>query len=680
MRLCAPLGLCLSLTVMTEEALGQVRPQTPPAAGAEDGHRRIYSPEFYSAFSPRTALDMLERTPGFSVDTGSSVRGFAGAGGNVLVNGARLAAKADGVEDALRRIPAGQIERIEIIRSGPELLEAPGKSIVANIVMAADARASGSWSVLIERAPDGRVFPNAEFSYALPLGDWRASASLATEWEHHPLKERSVVTGPDGQVRQTGAGKKPGSNHLVNLSGALSGPLAGGDLALNARLNWQDEASRRIHAAAGSQPPAWSRGLDVDEEEIELGLGGDWTRSLGDGWQAKVVGLASIGRFAGDEYSISRSVGGAPSTSVSVQRQTPLEAVARVSVARQEGWRIKPEFGAEIAYNRLDSTLGYTVDGAAVDLPSANVRVREYRGELFAKGAMDLTGTLSVEAGLALEVSRISVAGDADESMDFQFWKPSAALIWQATPNAQVRLAALRKVGQLDFNDFAASVEGLDDRETAGNPRLRPDQATRVALSWDQRFGGGGAFALEVFHEWRTDVLEYVPLVTGGEGIGNVDSARVWGVTANATVPLAPLLKGASLKLEGGLTHSTLKDPLTGRRREINGAFPGHGTVEFRHDLPRWRSAWGVIYEAGNQERFFYPGETLVWRNDAIWQAYAETTAMAPYKVKLLVWAADGERTVRERRLFDTQGRLTTIDRLDRQRGAYGMLTISRAF
>ena len=62
--------------------------QAPLADAAQRGVL-VFTPDFFAAQSPNTALDMVNRVPGFSVDDGSGARGFEGAVGYVLINNAR---------------------------------------------------------------------------------------------------------------------------------------------------------------------------------------------------------------------------------------------------------------------------------------------------------------------------------------------------------------------------------------------------------------------------------------------------------------------------------------------------------------------------------------------------------------------------------------------------------------
>ena len=68
-----------------------------------------YVPSDFAYARPNTALDMIGRLPGFSFDGGDSVRGFAGAAGNVLIDGQRPTIKTDSLGDTLNRITIDQV-------------------------------------------------------------------------------------------------------------------------------------------------------------------------------------------------------------------------------------------------------------------------------------------------------------------------------------------------------------------------------------------------------------------------------------------------------------------------------------------------------------------------------------------------------------------------------------------
>jgi len=110
-----------------------------PLADATQRGVLVFTPDFFAAQRPNTALDMVNRVPGFEVDDGSGARGFEGAVGNVLINNARPASKNDGGSNVLSRTPARQVERIELIRGGAPGIDMQGFSVVVNVILKTEA-------------------------------------------------------------------------------------------------------------------------------------------------------------------------------------------------------------------------------------------------------------------------------------------------------------------------------------------------------------------------------------------------------------------------------------------------------------------------------------------------------------------------------------------------------------
>src|SRR5690349_3902839 len=81
------------------------------ANGPAESAVLVYDASFFTEARPYTALDMINRLPGFQLDiglndTGQMARGFADSAGNVLVGGRRPTSKADTLDLLLARIPA----------------------------------------------------------------------------------------------------------------------------------------------------------------------------------------------------------------------------------------------------------------------------------------------------------------------------------------------------------------------------------------------------------------------------------------------------------------------------------------------------------------------------------------------------------------------------------------------
>lgn len=640
---------------------------------------QTFPAEFFQPFHPDDALDMLERAPGFTIDFGDEIRGLGGASGNVLIDGVRPAAKSGGVEEALERIPAARVEAIELI-DGAQVPDARGRVLFANVRLRRSAGGSGAWSLSAKRAPDGELSPELSVTYARAGGVWRTEAGLEAERWTEPLSARHRFD-EDGAPAPAWAEQRAGYRGWdLSTSGSASRGLAGGDLSLTARFERETgDGERRI---AG--PDAGAVELNAGRWSVAgFEAGAEWGGPIGQALTGKLVALLSGGRDDENETDRSELDGAMVEQAQARSRQTSGELVLRGAI-RREG-RLDLEVGAEAALNGLDSRLSYAVDDGGgleeVDLPAADVRVREYRGEGFVNLGADIGPRLRLDAALAVEASRLSVRGDVAETQSFVFWKPSVAVTYSRPSGLRLALGLQEKVGQLDFENFAASVDTEDDQAFGGNPALLPERALRLYADLTRPFGDGGALSVVAFHEWRRDVLEYALLPSGAEGLANVGEARAWGVTWAATIPLGGLWKGARLEFTGEALDAVVDDPVTGRPRQVNQLDPLEFAVRFRSDRPDLRLSWGVTYESPQRIRSYYLGTVLEERWTHRLSGFVETTRLKPLKLTLEVEGINNE-TEEVWRAYDPDrgGPASGAEHIVFDRGVYVTLTASRTF
>src|SRR6187551_432895 len=68
----------------------------PAARPAQASRTTVYDAAFFAQYAPSNALEIARQVPGFTLDLGNlDTRGFAGAAGNVVINGARPSSKAE---------------------------------------------------------------------------------------------------------------------------------------------------------------------------------------------------------------------------------------------------------------------------------------------------------------------------------------------------------------------------------------------------------------------------------------------------------------------------------------------------------------------------------------------------------------------------------------------------------
>lgn len=596
--------------------LAQAAAAAVPEAAAQPQQGVIaYPPAFFDSFRPTNALEMVERVPGFTFDEGDSVRGFEGAAGNVLIDGQRPAAKSDGLDQILTRLPASQVERIELIRGGAPGIDMQGKSVLVNVVRKQGAGFRGLIAASTKYvADDGRNTPAFRLE--------GSGESNGRAWEAGMLVAQGVDDGAgDGPRIRLDAQGRPlirsfvESEGTVTFQGVFTGayetPLADGKLRLNARLflnefNY-DEQNYLQFPTVGKEFDQWGE----DEKEIELGA--RYTRSLGPRTSLETVLL----QRNADEHFGETFRSPADSVLFTLDQQTG-ESIARTVLKHRRSDTLSLEAGAEGAFNWLESETDFALNGQPQPVPAANVRVEEKRGELFGKATWQARPSLSFEAGVRQEASRISSDGDVELEKTLYFTKPRLAATWAPDAATQLRLRIEREVGQLDFDDFVASTEFNTGGDVqAGNPDLEPEQAWVAEAAAERRFWGSGAVVLTLRHYELSDVIDRAPIFTSSgaafDAPANIGSGVKQEVAVSLTLPLDRFgLKRAQLRGQSTWRRSEVTDPTTGEERSISGSRPLDWEAHFSHDLPQWRLTWGVDAYGGWRETYYRFNEVNV--------------------------------------------------------------------
>ena len=114
--------------------------QPTQPAPVSDG-QTVYPAAFFAPYNPVNASDMVARVPGFELKDGDERRGFASAG-NLLINGERPSSKT-AASELLKRIPASNVTRIELLSGSSAGLDVRGQSQLVNVVVTQTAAKGG---------------------------------------------------------------------------------------------------------------------------------------------------------------------------------------------------------------------------------------------------------------------------------------------------------------------------------------------------------------------------------------------------------------------------------------------------------------------------------------------------------------------------------------------------------
>lgn len=666
-------------------ALAQTPAADLAAAAVPSGDKVDYEPSFFAGFKPQTALDMVRKVPGFSIDEGSDRRGFGGTAGNVLIDGARPSAKSQGLGDVLAQIPAKQVVRVELIRASTSA-EAAGQSVVVNVVRAPGAF-GGVWDVNLENSTDsGRISPRGSASINGRRGRTEMRLGVERWMEQRPLAGHRTFTDSAGLLTGYRIDDSPRTWRQAKINGALTTPLLGGTARANFEVRrWQFELGITSLGYNAANTSTGAFDFSGFERQRTREIGADYERELGP-LIVKLIALDTKRWYANDEDVRDFAASGARSgQTLQGRRNNTEEKIFRATASWPLNAKNRLEFGGESAFNGLTTGLTLAQDSGAglraIALPSANVTVEEERREGFVTYTLTPTPTWTFETGITVENSTISQSGDSSAQTELTYWKPSiqASRKFGARDNARVKF--FRDVSQLDFGDFASSAAILDNRVAAGNPDLRPQAKWRLEAAYDHRFGKKGAASVLVAREWIDDVVDVVP-VGAFDAVGNLGEGEAYGIEAKATLPLDRWWDGAQLQISGDVVHTEVTDPYTRQSRAISGENSWSVDIGFRQDLAGGKYAWGASYERYDENVSYRRNETDANFESPWVNAFVRTTAVPGVTVELSAWNLADQQFMRRRSfsLPDRNSPLSSTETRYRRFGRFVELKVSGSF
>jgi hypothetical protein len=641
-----------------------------------------YPADFFARYQPNTALEMVSQVPGFQLDDGADERGFGGSVGNVLINDRYPSAKQNKPSQILERIPAAQVERIELIRGQVREIDLLGRPAVVNVILAADTPAAIRWELALRK--------NLSLTPLAPIG----SISISDQWRGMNYNfgvdgRRASFADPgtrelfdgDGTLTEIRYEDHEGTGFNANSQFTATGDVGATLLRLNAAFGAEIRNEELITlndpVPAGSAPT--SDRLVRKRDNIKFEIGADAERNLGE----DLIGKAILLYFQLDQGPSTTQRRFDTEGEQTLYRQAETDAKSTESIARLEfSWTKFQnhvlQLNVEGAKNVLDSSLVQIVDTGTgpeiVPVPGANTRVEEVRGDILINDTWSF-GDFKFEYGLGAETSTISQTGDAEQKRSFSFIKPRTALTYSASSARQTRLRLAREVSQLDFNDFVSATVFEDDDVALGNPNLQPESTWIAELSEEWRFGELGVVKVTAFHDWISDVEDLLPLTPEFEVPGNIGDGRRWGVEVESTVPLQFIgLVGAKLDAKLRWQDSTVTDPVTGQSRvltadggssqDIKFYNENRYTVilDFRQDLEEARVAWGWHYATRAERPLFKVNELEVYDEGTQLNAFIETTRWWGLKIRFTANNILDVVDTRNRTIYTGERDLSPVD------------------
>lgn len=652
------IATCLFSTALSGGSLGAAFAQGV-ASGAP---AEAFAAEYFAPFNPVSAEDMVRRIPGFTLNNGEDRRGLAGAAGNVLINGERPSSKTP-ISEQLARLSARDVLRIDLYAGGSDGGELRGQGLYVDVRMRPrDAKATNTFVAQFSQLdPGDTINPLIVATSTFKLADASVNVALQAQPSRRGrIEYEKELRSPSGALLEQGEEFLQGKYWEYKLSARTSWkPTAVDAFNLNAQVTPSRDGRHTYSETFNSLgvPLRTEDSSVTGDNAWAAELGGDWERKLSDTTSFKLIGLASGKHTGSDERYTTRPVAGSRRDTLIERGADSGEYVGRGVLTWRPNSSHSVDFGIEGAFNYLDSALDIRVQTPLGTInatpPVANTRVEEIRGEAYVSDFWQVAPGLKMEAGLAVETSRISQSGDAEQERDFTFLKPRFNVTWSASPVDQVRLLLNRDVAQLDFTEFASAVSLFDGTQNIGNPDLEPERTWRGQVDWERRFGAKGVLTLSAFHDEVEAVQDQIP-IAGLDGPGNLGSGSRTGIKLDATAPLDWIgLPGGEARLKGVMQETRVDDPVTELSRSFSDEADWSYSLDVRQPLPSLKLLWGVLYERADDVQLFRLRElrTTGW-GEANLDLYVETTAIKGLVIRFTVQDVLLPVETRERTFF----------------------------
>lgn len=656
-RLSLAIGLVSALlAVQSPSAFAQ-------APSTSDDATVTYPAEFFAQFQPFSVNDMLQRIPGINTalrggggqggpgsSSGSGRRGLGAGGDQVLINGRRIAGKGNEGSAQLSRIPASEVEYIEIIRGTSGELDVRGGTQVINIVLTeAQSNTSFAFEVNTDYNHDDTFKPGSKLSATGQNGDFNyfLSAEIEPRYNFREGYEEAFTAG--GVLSEIVTRDSIEDSYPMTLVANLGYEFSPRDTA-NLNLQYEQADFDNLFDRSITDFTVSPADTDIERDDSlstkdTWEIGGDYMHVFEDGSRWKTLFIINESEFDSERnrYQVEGSVETNDLFLSNYERTQ--ERIVRSSYVFDLFDGQSVEAGVERAQTILDTSLqlglltGGESDprfGGLSPITDSIGTVEEMRYEYFAIHNWSLNNRMTLETTLLFEDSQISQVGSVENSRDFNFFRPKIDYRFDLTPSIQLRATIEKDVAQLSFRDFTAGVDGSDDEQNAfeGNAELRQEQSWRYAANVEYRLpNDAGVISTNFYYHDLDDLIDNIDVSTEDSILsarGNIGSGERYGFNFNSSLRLS-FINQPNMLLTAGLNmeESSVTDPFLQRERERS--LRGGGSrysMGLRHDLPHLNNTnWGFNFsrEFYNDFNVFDIDKIEHYPKDNFWFAWVET-------------------------------------------------------
>lgn len=494
-----------------------------------------------------TALDVIARAPGVSVDAQSGAISVAGKGGvRVMVNGRVRYVPPEGLAAFLSGLPAGSLRSVEVLTAPPAGLDAEGDAGFINLVLdrpPTDA-ASGQVSATGGYGDGelGRLALSGQVRRG-PLGVFGAYSFLNDGRAQTSANVRRLA---DGATADAAADRSPTQrNHDLRLEADLALSPATTLTATAAAYETRFDLDATTLGAVTGGPR-----FDVVTEELNRwrhGSGGlGLAHTLAEGHTVRAsADLLTYRNENPASYRNTFTEGGAAVVEDSgSDKDTPLDVAVVALDYSVPVAGVGFEAGVKGAFSRFENRASVT--GADGRVPGTDGDSESTLAEdvlaAYAEAALGLGAGTTVRLGLRFEHedARLSEGGAALADRAVGRFYPSVLVARQAGAT-QLSASYARRVTRPTFRDLAPFIFFFDPFTLfTGNAGLRPAVSNTVRLDASR---AGWSASLSLSQEDST-IARFQNVVLADANAQLITSLNVGRTRAGALTVTAPLARG----------------------------------------------------------------------------------------------------------------------------------------
>jgi hypothetical protein len=585
-----------------------------------------YGKDYFNGFQPVTLQDMLRSVPGTAALLatadesmgGRRVRGMGSSGDQILIDGKRLAGKANSLGLQLKRIQATSVSHIELIRGTKAGLDVQSEGLIINVIMNENAsKVNTVWTVGGEYSESGKLNPLAKLTRTGEVRKLKYSVGI----EYN--SKNSDILRLNGQLEF----EDQDTTEIDNQKNLLA----------NGLFNAGD--TNQVVRTQTHKPFHWEIGGDYQRRFEKIGL-------------LKTLFVFNYGRHDFiTNFTGALNAGTAKNTSENTAKRTHGEKILRSSLTNTFAKVHTLEVGAELAINDTGvSNSTKNASGTVIAASLNDIDVQEKRLEAFISHNFAIASNLSLQSSLNFETSKITqkdnLKVNPDLKRNFSYFKPRINLRYDVNTQNQIRVTAEQKNSQLDFGAFGSSFDAEDGETDGGNSALRPETRFEFSIAYENRFiNDQGSISVKGFYNKIRDHIAKIGIYSGTGNApsninqiatksvpGNIGNAKEYGVELNSNWRLAAInLPNAIITGKYIFKETETTDPFLLITRPIEYNQKHEWLINFQHDLTAQGTSYG--FNITNKA----PRSGIGFRTDVIekWTKTIEPKASAYVEQKI---------------------------------------------